>query len=320
MRKYFPSVLAAVMQCIITSNALAQDAVRIEIPGAAAFPESIATDASGNLYGGSLASGGIWRIKPGATRAEDWIKPGSFSSRSTFGVLADDKAKLLWVCSNDVSFMGIAGPGAATGSHLKGFDLTSGEGRMSVALPGSPALCNDIAVGGDGNVYVSNSLVPQILRLTPGSSTFEVWAENAQFAPPAQGPGLDGIAIGGDGNIYVNTYIKGELFRVEQHNGAAREVTKLKTSRPLVFPDGLRTLDGTRFLMAEGGGTIDFVTVSGDTAQIETLKDGLLSPTGVALSGTNIWVTEGQLPHLFDAAKNGPPKLPFQVLAVPYAR
>lgn len=322
MHKYSASLFGALLLSanLAASSTLAQDVARVELPGAAVFPENISADAAGNLYGGSLASGGIWRIKSGAGASEEWIKPGSFDSRSTFGVLVDERAKLLWVCSNDVSFMGIAGPGSAKGSHLKGFDLNTGEGKISVALPGSPALCNDLAVDADGSVYVTNSLAPQILRLKTGSTEFEVWAENAQFAPPAQGAGLDGIAIGGDGNIYVNTFNKGELFRIELKNGTAAKVTKLTTSRPLVFPDGLRTLKDTTFLMAEGGGTIDLVTIKGDTAKIEDVQTGLAGPTGVVLSAGKIWITEGQLPHLFDAAKNGPPKLPFQVVSVPFAR
>ena len=117
---------------LLASNACAEELDRIELPGAAVFPESISADAAGNLYGGSPASGGIWRIKPGDARSEQWIAPGAFGSHSTFGVLVDEKAKLLWVCSNDVSFLDIAGPGSATGSHLKGFDLASGEGKLSV--------------------------------------------------------------------------------------------------------------------------------------------------------------------------------------------
>ncbi len=299
-------------------NLCAQDASRVELPGAAVFPENIAADAAGNLYGSSLASGGVWRIKAGGAKAEQWIEPGSFDSRSTFGVLVDEKAKLLWVCSNDVSFMGIAGPGSAKGSHLKGFDLASGEGKVSVPLPRAPALCNDIAVASDGSVFVTNSLATHILRLAPGAKEFEVWAEDAQFAPPAQGAGLDGIAIGGDGNLYVNTFHKGELFQISQKDGKSGSVTKLKTSRPLVFPDGLRSLEGARFLMAEGGGAIGLVTIVNDTAEIKDLRTGLAGPTGVALSGDKIWVTEGQLSHLFDAANNGPPKLPFQVVTVPF--
>ena len=49
------------------------------------------------------------------------------------------------------------------GSFVKGFDLTSGEGKMSAELPGKATLCNDMVVGPDGSLFVTNSLAPQIL-------------------------------------------------------------------------------------------------------------------------------------------------------------
>lgn len=303
---------------IVGNPAHAGDLTRIEVPGATAFPESIAAAADGTLYVGSLASGGIVAIKPGTTKAEPFIAPGAFGSRSTFGLLVDDKTGLLWVCSNDVSGLGIAGPGTATGSHLIAFDVKTGEGNIDAAFPAGPALCNDLAIDADGSIYVTNSLAPQILRLAQGSNKLEVWHEDPQWTPPEKGPGLDGIAIGGDGNIYVNTYIKGELFRVDVKDGKGGKVTKLSTSRPLVQADGLRTLSGTTFLMTEGGGTVDRVTVSGDAATIETLKDGLAEPTGVALVNGQLYITEGQLSHLFAAATKGPPLLPFYVTVVPF--
>lgn len=299
-------------------HALAADATRIEVPGATAYPESIAAAADGTLYVGSLASGGIVAIKPGATKAEPFIAPGAFGSRSTFGVLVDDSTGLLWVCSNDVSGLGIAGPGNATGSHLIAFEIKTGAGKIDAAFPAGPALCNDLVIGADGAIYVTNSLAPQILRLAKGANKLEVWHEDPQWTPPEQGPGLDGIAIGGDGNIYVNTYVKGELFRVDVKDGKGGNVTKLSTSRPLVKADGLRTLSGTTFLMTEGGGSVDRVTINGDAATIETLKDGLSDPTGVALVNGQLFVTEGQLAHLFSAATKGPPSLPFYVTVVPF--
>ncbi|MBS0251044.1 MAG: hypothetical protein JSR78_08260 [Proteobacteria bacterium] len=308
---------ATLLLAFSVSAASAESVRRIELPGTATFPESISVDAQGNLYGSSVTSGGIWRIKPGAAKAQQWIKPGAFNSRSTFGVLADEKNKLLWVCSNDASFMGIAGPSAVKGSHLLGFDLESGDGRKNIPLPGAPSLCNDIAIDVQGNVYVTNSLAPQILKLKPGSENFEVWAEDPRFAPPPNGAGLDGIAIGDDGNFYVTNFAKGELYRVDQKGGAAGTITKLETPRPLVLPDGLRTFNGSRFLLAEGGGTIDLVTMAGDKAEIKELDGGLAGPTGVAVSDGKVFATEGQLQHLFDAKKNGPPELPFHVVAVP---
>ena len=95
--------------------------LQIALPGERVYPESIASTSDGALYVGSLASGGVARIKDG--NVEQWIAPGAYGTRSTFGVLADETAGVLWVCSNDVSGLGVPGPGAAQGSNLKAFDL-----------------------------------------------------------------------------------------------------------------------------------------------------------------------------------------------------
>jgi hypothetical protein len=121
------------------------------------------------------------------------------------------------------------------------------------------------------------------------------------------------------GNIYVNTFAKGDFFRVEVKDGAPGKITKLRPSRPLKFPDGLRSTDGQMFIMAEGGGSVDRVTVNGDNVDIETIKDGIAGPTSVALVGQTLWASEG-LPHLFEPANSGPPHLPFRIVGVPVSR
>lgn len=298
------------------STARADDATRIALSDDRAFPESITASSDGTLYVSSLAAGGVTRIPRGATKDEPWIKPGAFDTRSTLGVLVDNAAHLLWVCSNDLSARGVPGPGSVSGSHLKGFDLRTGEGTISAALPDERSLCNDITVSQDGSVFVTNTFAPQILRLKPGSNQLEVWLEDPQFAPPSQGGGLDGIAFGGDGHLYVNTFTKGELFRVEVRSGAPGKVTKLQTSRPLKSPDGFRLVRGLTFVMVEGQGMLDRVIVTQDKASIETLAKGFSVPTAVTVVGTTAWVAEGQLSHLFDPAKNGPPRLPFYLIGV----
>jgi streptogramin lyase len=70
------------------SRLAAEELNAIEVPGDRAFTESITAGPDGTLYLSSLASGGIARIKPGASKAEEWIAPGAFDSRSTFGVFA----------------------------------------------------------------------------------------------------------------------------------------------------------------------------------------------------------------------------------------
>ena len=79
---------------------------------------------------------------------------------------------------------------------------------------------------------------------------------------------------------------------------------KLEASRPLKLPDGLRLVSGQNFLMVEGSGSLDRVTVNGDKVSIATIKDGLKEPTAVAKVGGTAWVTEGQLSHLFNAKAN----------------
>jgi hypothetical protein len=181
--------------------------------------------------------------------------------------------------------VGVPGPSSIPGSFLKGFDLATGEGKVSAALPGSHNLCNDMTIAADGSLYVTNSRAPQILRLKADRKELEVWLEDKQFDPAKDGVGLDGIAIGDDGNIYLNTFTKGEFFRVEMREGRPGKVTRLATSRPLTLPDGLRPLNHRTFLMAEGGGTLDRVSIAGDKVTIETLRDRLAEPTAVAKVG-----------------------------------
>lgn len=288
----------------------------IPLPGDRAFPESITSTGDGTLYVGGLATGGVLRARAGSAQAEPWIKPGAYDTRSVFGVLADEKSRTLWVCSNDVSSLGVPGPTSVEGGFLKGFDLDTGEGKISARLPGAHALCNDMAIAPDGAVLVTNSLAPQILRLAPGGKQLDVWLSDPAFTPPKGGVGLDGIAFGGDGNLYVDTFDKAELFRIDVKDGKAARVTKLQASRPLALADALRPAEGGSFLMIEGAGRLDRATVSGDRVSIETLKDGFAQPTGVTWVGTTAWVAEGQLSHLFNP-KSGPAKLPFRIYAVP---
>jgi len=289
---------AATMVSIAGASFASEAPSQIAIPSGSPFPESLTATTDGTLYASSLTNGGIVRAKPGASEAEVWIQPGTFGTRSTFGVLADEKSGLLWVCSNDGTPLSVKGPNTIKGSFVKGFDLKTGEGTISAQLPAKPSICNDLAIGPDGALYVTNTLQPQILRLKKGSSELEVWVQDDKLKG-----GLDGIAFGQDGALYVNTFQSGELFRIEAKSGVAGAVTKLETSRPIKFPDGLRA-DKTGFVMVEGAGPLSKVTIVGDRAEIETIKE-FAGPTGVARIGDKIWVAEGQIGYLMDPSKKG---------------
>ncbi|MFC3692564.1 SMP-30/gluconolactonase/LRE family protein [Chenggangzhangella methanolivorans] len=291
------------------ASAATADPATIAVPAGSPFPESVTATADGTLYAGSLTHGGIVRAKPGSAEAEVWIKPGAFGTRSTFGVLADEANGLLWVCSNDASQLGAKGPTEIEGSFVKGFDLTTGEGRISVELPSRPAICNDMAIGPDKALYVSNTAQPQILRLAFGETKMQVWAQDDRLKG-----GLDGLAFGADGFLYANTFISGELFRMEVDSGAVGKIEKIETARPLKFPDGLKA-DGAGFLMVEGGGPLSQVTIADGKATLTMIKE-FAGPTGLTRVGDVIWVAEGQIVNLVDPSLKGQMPKSFQFRSI----
>ncbi|MBR0870701.1 hypothetical protein JQ633_10055 [Bradyrhizobium tropiciagri] len=280
---------------------------------ARSHPESVTSTSDGALYVGSFNNGGVTRIAPGG-KPEQLVKPGAGDSRSILGVLADEKTGTLYVCSNDISAMGVTGPSETKGAWLKTFDLKNGTPRGSFALSDPKSFCNDIALGGDGSAYVSDSFAPFVYRLKPGGTALETFATDPQLAPAKDGVGLDGIAVGADGNLYVTTFIPAKLFRVAVKDGKAGTVTELKPSRPLDHADALRA-HGNGFLLIEGNGKLDKVTVKGDQAEIDTIKDGLAEPVSVTEVGGVGWVAEGKLSYIIGENKGKDPG-PFELKPV----
>jgi hypothetical protein len=245
---------------------------------------------------GSFNLGGVVKAAPGG-KAEQFIKPGAGGSRSVLGVLADEKSRILYVCSNDITGFGVPGPGDTKGAWLKTFDLDSGAPKGSFSLQDPKSLCNDIAVGGDGTAYVTDSLTPNVYSLRPGGTALEVWTTDPMLAPAKDGVGLDGIAFGADGNLYVTTYIPAALFKIAVKDGKAGAITALETSRPLDHADAMRTF-GDSLLLIEGAGRLDKITINGDEARIETVQDGFAEPVSVTQVGNTGWVAEGKLSYI----------------------
>jgi streptogramin lyase len=295
----------------------AADRTEITFPGAQAYPESLTATSDGTIYAGSLYEGGIFRVAPGATTAQQWIKPGTADSMSTLGVFADEKAGVLWVCSSNLTGFGIKPPTGEKPVSLKSFDLKTGAAKGSWTLPGPKPFCNDMVVGADGAVYVADTFQPQILRLAPGGTSLEIWATDPGFG--GEGPGLDGITIGQDGNIYVNTYGTGRLFRVEMgQGGKAGRITQLKTTAGFEHPDGMHAYGKNGLLVVEGAdaGRFDIIEINGDNAEVKTIKSGFKQPVSVWAIGNTAWVLEGQLATLFDPPEKRAKPGPFRAYAV----
>ncbi len=213
--------------------------------------------------------------------------------------------------------VGVTIAGGQKPTALKAFDLKTGALKGSIPLPGDRSLCNDIVIGPDGSAYVTDSWQPHVLRLKPGARQFEVWATDGRFTVK-NGFGLDGIAFGSDGNLYVNLYTGNALFRIDANkDGSAGKITELQPSQKVALCDGMRKLGHDTLLMIEGTGNLDIVTVEGDRAKIDVVKSGYKAPVSVVQLGNTAWVLEAQLGSLFAPKKNGAPRLPFRVYAVP---
>lgn len=300
--------LAAVLIAIAAATVIAQNVTEITLPGTRVFPESITSTADGTLIVGSLGHGDVLRVVPGKAAAEEWIKPGAGGLNNVLGVYADEKGKLLWVCSNNLENKGEA-------TSIKTFDLKTGAPKATYKLPGDGALCNDIAVGEDGTAYISDTRLATILMLKPGTSALEAAAKDSLLA------GADGLAFGDKTTLYVNSVTAGKILRIDLGpDGKSKKITDLKLPRALDRPDGMRAIGKHRLLLAENSGTMSVVTFEGadkQTVVIKPLKQGLESTPGVTATRGMAWIVEGKLNYRNDEALKDKDPGTFKMFAVP---
>lgn len=310
MNRHLATALAAVALGGCATGSMAAEPADIPINGSRVHPESITSDAAGNIYTGSTG-GTIYRAAAGAATAEPWIVPSVDNGlTSTFGVLSDDARGLLWVCNNP-PFGGP--PQSEAKSSLKAFDLKTGTLEASYDFPtGGPAICNDIAVDPSGEVFATDTSGGRIFALAPGGKALAVFAADPGLV------GIDGIAFAGDGTMYINNVRQHAMQRVNRTGDAFAGLTTLTLSQPLNGPDGLRPVSGNRFLQAEGpGGRVAYIDISGDTATVTPVKIGLESSPAVTRVGNVGYATEGKINYLFDPKLRDQSPDPFIIRAFP---
>ena len=138
----------------------------IIIPGDRYFPEGVTVTSDGTFFVGSMNEGCIMKAQSGADprSVEPFIDSGANGLVSVFGLWADEARQTLWACSSD------AGNGRLTGRApvgVKAFDLQTGAATGSYEFPGG-GFANDLTFDAHGNLYVTDSWTPRILRLRAG--------------------------------------------------------------------------------------------------------------------------------------------------------
>lgn len=282
----------------------------VRIDDTAVFPENLTATADGTLYIGSI-KGNVYRALPGENVATAWIRTSEDNGILTIlGVLAHEDSDTLWLCSVPNFF----GPERSQGvSSLMTFNLSSGEQEGVYPLPPPRSVCNDITIGGDGTAYATDTSNGRIFRLRAGEDTLELLGEDPGLV------GIDGIAFSEDGTLYANNVQRNEMVRIDvDDDGNMTGYTVLELSDTLAGPDGMRLIEGNRFVQAEGqSGRVAIVTIEGDRAEIEVLSDEFESTPGVTPIGNTAYVLESNIAYLTNPQLQGEDPGPFIVHAVP---
>ena len=306
-------MITAVASLLVMSGLAAGSAAErpeILIDDRDVYPESITSTRAGAVFTGSI-KGIVFRAGPGEAVAKAWIRPTEANGlQAVFGVLADERSKTLWLCSVPNSFQA---PKPEAITSLMAFDLSSGKQKGVYPFPAGRSVCNDMTVARDGSVYAADTANGRILKLARRAKELTLFGQDDRLK------GIDGIAFSGDGTLYVNIVTRGALMRVAMAaDGTMGALTELKLSEPVGGPDGMRLIEGKRFLLAEGtAGRIDVVTIEGDAATIRVLKSGLTSSPGVTLVGHTAYAIEGKIRYLFDPRLKGQDPGPFKAQAIP---
>ena len=308
MRKY---TLTLSFCCAIAVTCLqAADRSTITFADGRIFPESLTSTRDGAIYFGSLGQDAVYRASKNDSQATVWIKPKTANMQTVLGVFADEKAGVLWVCTSASG--GRNGQPVVGETALKAFSLKDASLKNSYPFPGN-GLCNDVAVAKDGTVYATDTTQGRVLRLKKGATALDVWIADAMTLATA-----DGIALLADGNVYVNSVGQGTLMRIPvKPDGSAGAIAKLEPSRPMMGPDGMRSVGAKTMLLVEGG-RLDEVTINGDKAEIKVLKEGLTGPTAVTLVGGMAYVSEARLNYRNDPKLRDQDPGPFRAVGVPY--
>lgn len=282
----------------------------IRIMDTEVFPESITSMQDGTVFVGSV-KGNVYRAEPGSSEAHAWIRHSAGNGILTIlGVLADEPGNTLWLCSAPNFF----GPERSEGvSALIAFDLHTAAHKGTYALPPPASVCNDITIAPDGTAYVSDTSNGRIFTLAPDATELQLYGEDAALV------GVDGLAFSGDGTLYVNNVRTHEIIRVEPGStGRMGELTSLQLSHELGGPDGMRLIEGNRFIQAEGTiGRLGILEIEGDNATLQVLRDDLVSTPGATVVGNTVYVIESNIGYLLDPALRGQQPEAFMLYAVP---
>jgi hypothetical protein len=279
MRRFSTWSTALLAALLLSSSAALADLTVTTVDNNAG-PESITAAPDGDLILGSANTPFIYRSAKGATEAKKFIDASADGAVTFLGVLSDKATNTLWACE-----LKAAPEGKGRLSTLVGYDLKSGKGKSRWALPGASNVCNDMSVGPDKALYISDTGNGRIYRLKPGASDAELVLEDKTNLG-----GIDGLTFL-NGVLYANNVQAGTIWRVPlDSSGKAGAAVAIKLDTPLKGPDGMRAFGNALFVAENRNQRADMITITGDTGHVTMVLGGLSTPTAIEPVGNILWV------------------------------
>jgi len=240
-------------------------AQKVELPGPDYYPEGTASAADGTLYVGSIMQGTIVKVPAGSTAAQPFVTKSTVR-RGVIGLTVDAGRQLLWFCDSNPKL-----DDALKAGDLVGVQLADAREVVRHALPkaeNKAPFCNDVIVSPDGALWITDSAVGRVFRVSAEralqADSAEVWAAGEEVQPPPTGGsganGLDWL----EGSLIVANVGRGTLVKLDPNStdptrGAQLiSLTDTQSREPvsLCSPDGVERVPGStnQLVVVENGG------------------------------------------------------------------
>lgn len=287
-----------------------QAEARLALPVGLAYPNGIAAAPEGTLFVGGVTDGAIYRRDPQG--AWSVFGDGADERWSVASLRLDPAADILWGTAPDVTATFVGGP--ARPHRIFAIDARTGAPLILADVP-EGGFANDLALGPDGAVYVSDSRLGRVWHIDRSTQRFTVHAEDPRWREGALGPA--GLAVLPGGDLVIGLFSRGEIVRVTG-SGRAAVIGTVPLQVSLRHPDGMVAHGLRRILLVEGAaGRLRCLDLT--TGALTTLAEGLAGPVNLTRSGSDVLVTESGIadPANFNPAR--PPVAAFAIRRIPLA-
>jgi len=298
-----PHILPLLAAILVLGCISQKPTERIEFMADEAYPEGVAYDSTASVYYVTSARlGTVGKVTPQGVYSTVYQDA---SLKSTYGIKVYD-GKIL-VCAGDANYSKFTSPDTRTKlARLLIIDAQSGKKTMDVdlskLLPGKH-FPNDIAIDGQGNLYITDSFAHAIYKVSPDGKA-SVFAKDKKFE--TMGVGLNGIVYHPDGYLLVDNTNTGQIYKVDLKNPT--KVEKVKVDQYFLGADGMLLDDNNHLTVVVNGGNDKIFRLestdgwkSAELSASTLASDRFTYPSTATRFQNQTWVMNAKFSELVDS-------------------